>query len=64
MGKCNGKQVTFSEFLKDNKDNKPAESNTASTNIKPPTVTNYDSDASDLESTMGGLDNYQAAQIE
>ena len=52
QGTCKGKQVTFGEFLSENKDNKTAESNTASTNIKPPTNTDYDSDASELEALM------------
>ena len=64
VGKCKGKQLTFSELLKESKDNKPAESNTASTNIKPPTNTNYDSDASELGAAMNGMENYQNTQVE
>ena len=64
IGSCDGKQITFGEFLNANKDKKPAESNTASTSIKPPTITDYDSDTSELGAAMNIYDNFQTSVVE
>jgi len=64
VGKCTGKQLTFNDLLKESKDNKPAESNTATTNIKPPAETNDDSNASELNSALNEMDIYQTAELE
>ena len=64
LGSCDGKQITFGEFLNANKDKKPAESNTASTSIKPPTITEYDSDTAELGAAMNTYSNFQTSVAE
>ena len=63
---CTGKQITFAE-LKDRvktKVSSPTETNTAAANIKPATVTDYDSDAAELELAVSRMDKYQTERSE
>jgi len=56
---CTGKQITFNELKErvKNKESSPTESNAAAANIKPATVTDYDSDAAELEFEVSKISN-------
>ena len=63
---CTGKQITFTG-LKDRvktKVSSPTESNAAAANIKPATVTDYDSDAAELKLAVSRMDAYQTERSE
>ena len=63
---CTGKQITFNELKErvKNKEASPTESNAVAANIKPSTVTEYDSDTADLEFEFSKLNRYQTEKIE
>ena len=56
---CTGKQITFNELKEQVKEASTTESNTASTTIKPPVITNYDSDSSELGDDMAQFTSFQ-----
>ena len=64
VASCTGKRLTFEELKDQIKQASTTESSTASTTIRSPTVTNYDSDASLIGDDMANFNSFQSDKNE